>query len=223
MVFRSLLVPPYVRKGKRVEAALPWLYLKGISTGQMQEALKVLAGPDATGLYAAMVSRLKREWEIDYAAWSKRELGKDCWVYLWADGSYSGLPQLLSSYAPSLCETQIDWVTSILTLGDTGKSAIVKGLIWASLIAAALNRYMAHSTQLAAQVEISTQRTAMSASHFVITLMQVINSKCNQRIDQAVESAMRRLAVNARRAHPKRDRRTGRTSAGLLAAGVPNP
>jgi len=90
-VFRSALVPPYVRKAKRVEAALPWLYLKGISTGQMQEALEVLVGPDAKGLSAAVVSRLKREWETDYGVWCKRELSKDRWVYLWADGIYSGL------------------------------------------------------------------------------------------------------------------------------------
>ena len=91
VVFRSSLVPPYVRKAKRVEAALPWLYLKGISTGQMQEALEVLVGPDATGLSAPVVSRLKREWETDYATWSKRDLSKDRWVYLWAEGIYSGL------------------------------------------------------------------------------------------------------------------------------------
>lgn len=104
---------------------------------------------------------------------------------------------------------------------NTSKPAIAKGLIWASLIAAALNRYMAHSTQLAAQVEISTQRAAMSAVHFVTALMQAINTKCNQRVERAVENAMRLLAVNARRAHPKRDRRTGRTSSGLLPIGVP--
>ena len=63
VVFRSSLVPPYVRKARRVEAALPWLYLKGIATGQMQEALEVLVGPEAKGLSASVVSRLKREWE----------------------------------------------------------------------------------------------------------------------------------------------------------------
>jgi transposase-like protein len=57
----------------------------------MQEALEVLVGPEAKGLSAAVVSRLKREWETDYAIWCKRELSKDRWVYLWADGIYSGL------------------------------------------------------------------------------------------------------------------------------------
>lgn len=91
VVFRSSLVPPYVRRAKTLDAALPWLYLKGISTGQMQEALEVLVGPEAKGLSASVVSRLKRQWREDYAAWRQRRLDKDRWVYLWADGIYSGL------------------------------------------------------------------------------------------------------------------------------------
>ncbi len=91
VVFRSTLVPPYVRKARRVEAALPWLYLKGIATGQMGEALEVLVGPEAKGLSASVISRLKREWEAEYAEWCRRDVGRDRWVYLWADGIYSGL------------------------------------------------------------------------------------------------------------------------------------
>jgi len=91
VVFRSSLVPPYVRKARRVEAALPWLYLKGISTGQMQEALEVLVGPEAKGLSASVIGRLKREWEAEYADWCRRDMGRDRWVYWWADGIYSGL------------------------------------------------------------------------------------------------------------------------------------
>jgi len=91
VVFRSSLVPPYVRKARRVEAALPWLYLKGISTGQMQEALEVLVGPEAKGLSASVIGRLKREWEAEYAEWCRRDVGRGRWVYWWADGIYSGL------------------------------------------------------------------------------------------------------------------------------------
>jgi len=91
VVFRSSLVPPYVRKARRVEAALPWLYLKGIATGQMQEALEVLVGPEAKGLSASVISRLKREWEAEYTDWCRRDMSRDRWVYLWADGIYSGL------------------------------------------------------------------------------------------------------------------------------------
>jgi len=60
VTFHSALVPPYVRKTKSLEAALPWLYLKGISTGEMSAALEVLIGPNAKGLSASTVSRLKQ-------------------------------------------------------------------------------------------------------------------------------------------------------------------
>jgi len=91
VVFRSSLVPPYVRKARRVEAALPWLYLKGIATGQMQDALEVLVGSEAKGLSASVISRLKRKWEAEYTDWCRRDMSRDRWVYLWADGIYSGL------------------------------------------------------------------------------------------------------------------------------------
>jgi len=91
VTFRSALVPPYVRKTRSLEAALPWLYLKGISSGEMGEALKVLVGPDADGLSASTVSRLKHVWAQEYQSWCEDRLDKDRWVYVWADGVYSGL------------------------------------------------------------------------------------------------------------------------------------
>jgi len=91
VTFRSALVPPYVRKTKSLEAALPWLYLKGISSGEMDEALKVLIGPEAKGLSASTVSRLKPIWGQEYRNWCDGPLDKDRWVYVWADGVYSGL------------------------------------------------------------------------------------------------------------------------------------
>jgi len=89
--FQSALVPPYVRKARSLEAALPWLYLKGISTGEMGDALKVLVGADAQGLSASTISRLKLEWGQQYQQWSGKPLDQDQWVYTWADGIYSGL------------------------------------------------------------------------------------------------------------------------------------
>jgi len=89
--FNSALVPPYVRKAQRVEAALPWLYLRGISTGDMQEALSVLLGEEAKGLSPPVVSRLKAQWASDYAAWNRRDLSGERYVYVWADGIYSTL------------------------------------------------------------------------------------------------------------------------------------
>lgn len=91
VTFRSALVPPYVRKTASLEAALPWLYLKGISTGEMGEALKVLLGPEAEGFSAGTISRLKLVWGQEYRDWNEQRLDQDRWVYVWADGVYSGL------------------------------------------------------------------------------------------------------------------------------------
>ena len=91
VAFRSALVPPYVRKTASLEAAIPWLYLKGISTGEMQTALEALVGPKAKGLSASTVARLKQTWREEYEAWRQRRLDDDHWVYIWVDGIYSGL------------------------------------------------------------------------------------------------------------------------------------
>jgi len=90
VTFRSSLVPPYVRRTKTLDAALPWLYLKGVSSGEMGAALKVLLGPDATGFSANTVSRLKRDWASEYDGWRDAALDEPI-VYIWADGVHSGL------------------------------------------------------------------------------------------------------------------------------------
>jgi transposase-like protein len=84
--FRSSLIPPYLRRSKRVEELLPLLYLKGISTGDFREALSALLGSDATGLSARTISRLKQKWMRDYEKWQQRDLSKKNYVYVWADG-----------------------------------------------------------------------------------------------------------------------------------------
>ena len=89
--FNSQLVPPYVRKSQRISAALPWLYLKGLSTGDMGEALQALVGDQAKGLSPAVVSRLKKQWGDDWKVWNKRDLSDERYVYWWADGVYTGL------------------------------------------------------------------------------------------------------------------------------------
>ena len=86
--FRSSIVPPYLRKAKSVEELLPWLYLKGISTGDFGEALAALLGPEAEGLSASTITRLKASWAQDFDAWCKRDLSSRRHVYLWADGVY---------------------------------------------------------------------------------------------------------------------------------------
>ncbi|SMP73106.1 IS256 family transposase [Noviherbaspirillum suwonense] len=89
--FNSAVVPPYVRKSPRVSAALPWLYLKGISTGDMSEALSVLLGEQAKGLSANVVSRLKAQWSEQWQQWDRRDLSSARYVYWWADGIHTGV------------------------------------------------------------------------------------------------------------------------------------
>ena len=86
VTFRSALVPSYVRKTRSSQAALPWLYLKGVSAGELGEALKILVGPDARGMSASTVSRLKHAWAEEYQKWCHRRLDKGRWVYIWVDG-----------------------------------------------------------------------------------------------------------------------------------------
>ena len=86
--FNSKLIPPYLKRAKKVEEFLPFLYLKGVSTGDFSDALKVLLGDDAKGLSAGTISRLKEEWQHEHKAWSKRDLSSKHYVYLWADGIY---------------------------------------------------------------------------------------------------------------------------------------
>ena len=84
--FSSAILPPYLRKNKSVEELIPWLYLKGVSTGDFSEALAALLGPDAKGLSATTVTRLKGLWEQEYHDWSKRSLAGKQYLYVWADG-----------------------------------------------------------------------------------------------------------------------------------------
>lgn len=100
MKFQSALAPPYVRRSARVAAALPWLYLKGISSGDLSEALEVLVGDGAKGLSPAALGRLKAHWSEDYQGWSRRSLEGQQYAYWWVDGIYTPLRQ---SDDPRLC------------------------------------------------------------------------------------------------------------------------
>ena len=84
--FNSTLAPPYVRRSARVAAALPWLYLKGISSGDLGEALEVLVGDGAKGLSPAALGRLKTQWSADYQGWAGRSLEGKEYAYWWVDG-----------------------------------------------------------------------------------------------------------------------------------------
>jgi len=86
--FTSQILPPYLRKTKSIEELIPWLYLRGISTGDFSQALAALLGPEAPGLSASTVVRLKQVWQQDQEAWSKRSLADKRYVYWWVDGIY---------------------------------------------------------------------------------------------------------------------------------------
>jgi len=84
--FSSAILPPYLRKTKSVEELIPWLYLKGVSSGDFSEALAALLGPQAKGLSATTVTRLKGIWEQEFQEWNRRALADKRYVYVWADG-----------------------------------------------------------------------------------------------------------------------------------------
>lgn len=84
--FSSRILPPYLRKTKSLEELIPWLYLKGVSTGDFHEALTALVGPNCPGLSASTVTRLKACWEDEFQQWNQRSLAGKQYVYLWADG-----------------------------------------------------------------------------------------------------------------------------------------
>jgi transposase-like protein len=112
--FNSQLVPPYLKRTKNLEEFIPWLYLKGISTGNMQPALEALLGEGATGLSPNTVSRLKQSWEQDYDDWRKRDLSKRRYVYIWADGVY--------------CNVRLDDKLCLLVIvgsDDTGRKEVL--------------------------------------------------------------------------------------------------
>jgi len=112
--FRSTLLPPYLRRTRSIEELLPWLYLKGVSTGDFSEALAALLGRDAPGLSAGTIGRLKEKWKEDLDLWQKRNLKGDRYVYLWADGIY--------------CNGRMEerqWLLVIIGVTEEGKKELV--------------------------------------------------------------------------------------------------
>ena len=86
--FTSRILPPYMRRSPRLNEALPVLYLRGLSTGDFEEAIPVLLGADAAGFSATTITRLLKVWQDEYAGWCKRPLKGKEYVYVWADGVY---------------------------------------------------------------------------------------------------------------------------------------
>jgi transposase-like protein len=89
--FTSRILPPYMRRSPRLSDALPVLYLRGLSTGDFEEAIPALLGADAAGFSASTISRLTSVWQEEHEGWSKRPLTGKAYVYVWVDGVYFGV------------------------------------------------------------------------------------------------------------------------------------
>ena len=89
--FNSSLLPPYLKRTKNMEELIPWLYLKGISTGGFQDALSALLGDGAKGLSSNTICRLKADWLKEHEYWRQRDLRQKRYAYFWADGIYSNV------------------------------------------------------------------------------------------------------------------------------------
>ena len=89
--FNSSLLPPYLKRTKNIEELIPWLYLKGISTGGFGDALSALLGDGAKGLSSNTICRLKADWLKEHQDWRQRDLSQKKYAYFWADGIYSNV------------------------------------------------------------------------------------------------------------------------------------
>jgi transposase-like protein len=137
--FTSDILPPYLRRTKTMEELIPWLYLKGVSTGDFSDALSSLLGKEARGLSANTITRLKNTWLKEYEIWSRRNLSNKNYVYIWVDGIYfnvrledsrscilviigatvDGKKELLSITA-GFRESKESWKSALLSLKDRG-------------------------------------------------------------------------------------------------------
>ena len=88
LIFTSTILPKWARRTRSLDALLPVLYLRGISTGDFQDALAALLGKDAPNLSPSVIGRLKEDWQAEYDRWQRRDLSARRYVYLWADGVY---------------------------------------------------------------------------------------------------------------------------------------
>ncbi len=145
--FTSHLLPPYLRRTKSIEELIPWLYLKGLSTGDYSEALGSLLGEDAKGLSANTVSRLKSQWLDEHQNWQQQDLSQKRYVYWWADGIYSQVRM-----DDRLCLLVIIGVTEhgqkeLVAVSDGFRESSAS---WQELLTSLRQRGLAHSPKLAA-------------------------------------------------------------------------
>ncbi|NEP15431.1 MAG: IS256 family transposase [Leptolyngbya sp. SIO4C1] len=144
--FNSKLLPPYLKRAKSVEEVLPWLYLKGISAGDFSEALASLLGPQAKGLSASTIGRLKAKWQQEHQQWQKRSLLDKRYVYVWADGIYFNIR-----------DDERQCILVLIGVTDSGHKELLgieagyreSALSWQSLLLRLKDQGLAHDPQLA--------------------------------------------------------------------------
>lgn len=145
--FNSSLLPPYLKRSRSVEEVLPWLYLKGVSTGDFGEALSALLGADASGLSASTISRLKAKWNDEHEVWQQRSLKSKRYVYVWADGVYFNIR----------AEDDRQCILVLIGVSDTGHKELLgleagfreSELNWKSLLLRLQDQGLNHAPQLA--------------------------------------------------------------------------
>lgn len=140
--FSSQLLPAYLKRTKSIEDLVPWLYLRGISTGDFPQALQALLGEEAKGLSSANIVRLKQAWADEYQDWDKRSLANKEYVYIWADGVHfkvrlegerqcilvilgvtaEGTKELIA-VSDGTRESTLSWSELLLSLRDRGMTA----------------------------------------------------------------------------------------------------
>jgi len=145
--FNSHLLPPYLRRTKSIEELIPWLYLKGLSTGDYSEALGSLLGEHAKGLSANTVSRLKSQWLEEHQSWQRQDLSQKRYVYWWADGIYSQVRM-----DDRLCLLVIIGVTEhgqkeLVAVSDGYRESSAS---WEELLTSLRQRGLTHSPKLSA-------------------------------------------------------------------------
>ena len=145
--FTSKILPPYLRKAKTIDEFIPILYLRGVSTGDMESTLRALLGENAKGLSAQTVSRLKMRWKNEYETWSKRSLADKNYVYVWADGVY---------FTPRGDESKVCMLVIIGVLEDGTKEVITicdgfreSEQSWSEVLLDLKNRGLEHVPMLA--------------------------------------------------------------------------
>ena len=167
--FTSRILPPYLRKTKAIEELVPWLYLKGISTGDFPEALACL-GHDGSGLSATNVVRMKQIWEKEFEDFSRRSLEAKRYVYVWADGIYFNIR--LSDDRPCvlvLMGALEDGTKELIAMIDGERESAQS---WLELLIDAKSRGLVEAPKLA---------TGDGALGFWKAIKQVYPSTCHQR------------------------------------------